>query len=69
MKINKILTALFVITALFSANAQSGTFEWHDIESKANITRVYTSAADNNSGYYMKSVGLLKPKDLRKYLN
>lgn len=65
MKINEILTALLVITTLLSANAQSGTLLWHDIESKANITSIYTSAADNNSVYYMKIVGLLKPKEFK----
>lgn len=64
MKRIKILTVVFVTITLLSAKAQSGTLEWHDIESKANRTIIYTSAADNNSVFYINSFGMTKNRDI-----
>lgn len=58
---------LFLLT-LFSLNTNaqsaSGTLEWHNIESKANRTIIFTSAADNNSVYFTKSFGVSKSQEL-----
>lgn len=59
---------LFLLSlSSLNANAQSGSgmIQWHDIKSQANRTTIYTSSADNNSVYYTKNVGLLKPKELK----
>lgn len=59
--------ALFLALTTLNLNAQNSSemLKWHDIDSKANRTLIYTSAADNNAVYYTKNVGLLKPKEFK----